>query len=482
MTAYPTFSLDRRNPFTVATAATGLALLVTLLVAITPGPAGAASLLWLVCVALFWRYPIVGISAVAFTIPLQDGMWIETIIGAVNPTRYVSWALVFTFGVMVSTGTRIVLDRVAIMHMLVVTALVTSFAAGDVRMLSWIYEIYHWLLPLLVYIVGRSRVLTGRDRLWIIAAVGSGIVVASFAGFYQFASSAGPQSFKVGGMVRIFGTFGHPNTLAAFLVISLPLVIAVALTPLVTVGTVTRWIVRAGAGAGLVALVLTQSRSGWLALGAASAFLIFMAPRRAQRAVVAGALLIAVTVVALGMANDTPGLDRFASIVDSQPGRTQVTTATWGQLEREAHWGAARSMMLEHPWFGVGAAEFNDDFREHTPEWRFRVGRGQAHNGYLHMGAQAGIPGIAAFVGWIGTMLFALWRRLRQSTGMDLDLAAGAAACVVAYVVESVFEYMEVLSLPILLAIVLVVGLGGAPPQSIERRASVDALPAGTSV
>lgn len=130
----------------------------------------------------------------------------------------------------------------------------------------------------------------------------------------------------------------------------------------------------------------------------------------------------------------------------------------------------------------MGAAEFNDNFREHTPEWRFHVGRGHAHSGYMHMAAQAGIPGIAAFVAWIGTMLFALWRRLRQSAGMDLVLAIGAAACVVAYVVESVFEYMDVVSLPILLVIVLVVGLGGVPRRSTERCASVNARPAGNSV
>lgn len=90
MNAYPMFSRDRRSPSTIAIAAIGLALLVTLLVASTPGSNGVASLLWLVSVALFWRHPIVGIAAVAFTVLLQNGMWIETIIGDVNPTRYVS--------------------------------------------------------------------------------------------------------------------------------------------------------------------------------------------------------------------------------------------------------------------------------------------------------------------------------------------------------------------------------------------------------
>ena len=90
MIAYPAFSRDRRSPSTIAIAAIGLALLVTLLVASTPGTDGVASLLWLVSVALFWRHPIVGVSAVAFAVPLQDGIWIETIIGDVNPTRYVS--------------------------------------------------------------------------------------------------------------------------------------------------------------------------------------------------------------------------------------------------------------------------------------------------------------------------------------------------------------------------------------------------------
>ena len=443
---------------------------VTVMVAALPEWTGLASIVWPALILVCYRFPVFGLALLAFTIPLQDGIWIETIVGHSTTTRYVGWSVIAAWLPMVAMGARVVIDRVAVMHALVVITLVTSFGAGGVRVYSWFIEIYHWLLPLVIYIVCRSLYLSVRDRMWIVTGIAVGVTVASIAAIRQLVTGAGPESYQVGGAVRVFGTFGHPNTLAAFLVIALPMMIAVSVLWTGRKPAVAIWTIRLGSLIGTVALILTQSRGGWLAFAGALAVLLILAPRYVQRIAAIGALLVVVVGIGSGLATEVPGVERFSSVVNSQFNRVQVTTETWGQLERQAHWGAALSMLREDPVYGVGAAEYNDNFREHTTEWRFRVGRGQAHNGYLHMGAQAGVPGLLAFVAWIGTILVALARRVHASAGPSLVLAAGGAATVIAYIVDSVFEYLEVLSLPVLLAIVVAIALGAHDQGANEQR------------
>lgn len=442
-------------------AGTVLAVLaVTIAVAALPGWTGLTLLAWPLLVVACYRHPAFGVALLAFTVPLQHDIWIETIAGYSTVTRYVGWALIIAWVLMVAKGARGVIDGVAVTHALVVITLVVSFAAGEVRAFAWFMETYHWLLPLLIYVVCRSLQLSDRDRLWIVAGISAGVIVTSVVAIQQFLTGAGPTSFEVGGAVRVFGTFGHPNTLAVYLVLALPLMIATAVLWPSPSPSLAIWIVRAGSVAGTATLILTQSRGGWLALAGAVAVLVLLAPRTVQRATVIVVAVVILAGVASGLATEIPGVARFSSVVHAQFNRVQVTTETWGQLERQAHWGAAASMMKENPLFGVGAGEYNASYREYTPEWRYRVGRGQAHNGFLHMGAQAGVPGMLAFVVWVGTILVALARRIPRSMGPGLAIMAGATATLIAYVVHSMFEYLAVLSLPVLLSIVIALAIG----------------------
>ena len=439
------------------------ALLLVLAIATTasilPGWTGIASILWAALAIAFHRWPSAGITLLAFAIPLQERVAIETVVSDTSITRYIAWALIVSCIPMLVGGRRLVMDRVAFSNMIIVIALVASFAAGGVRVLTWFMEVYQWLLPLVIYIICRSLPLSAKERIWIVAGAAAGVVVASMAGIQQAITGAGPESFNVGGMVRVFGTFRHPNTLASYLVLALPLMAAISILPHRVGAKLTIWIVRGCTALGAVALVLTQSRGGWLAFGMAMVFLVAMAPRSLQRLVVASGLTVLLLAVAAGLATDVPGASRFAAIAGFESGRVQVTPETWGQLERLAHWGAAVSMMEEKPLFGVGAAEFNDNYREHTPEWRFRVGRGHAHSGYLHMGAQAGVPGLIAFTIWLGTILIVLARQISRTTGLRYALAVGAAASTIGYAAHSAFEYLGVLSLPALLSIAVALAL-----------------------
>lgn len=450
------------------------ALIVATAAAATSGWEGALSILWLALVAIAWRNPAAGLTVIAFAVPFEQRLSIPTVITSVTAMEYTVWAVALGSIPRMARDRRLALDRVGAMHLAVVVALVVSLAAGGVRVSTWWDVVQGWSLALLVYLIARAALSDTRARLVVVSALAAGVVTNAVVALWQRATEAGPESFVVGGALRVFGTFLHPNTLAAYLAFVLPLLLAASLVW----QTPAAWLWRVAAAAGIVTLVMTQSRGGMLALGAAAVVLLALAPRPIQRWAAVAAVALALVIATTGTADRLPGLDRFTTVAPTG-GPAQVTPETWGQLERQAHWGAAWAMLRSNPMFGVGAGEFSDAFREHTPEWRFRVGRGHAHNGYLQLGAEAGVPGLLAFAGWVGTILVALWRRVIRSSGLDYLLAAGALGTAVAWTVNNVFEHQDVPSIPVMFTLVVAVGLGrlSAPGTSPSCGESIGDAP-----
>jgi hypothetical protein len=441
------------------------------IVALAPGWAGVVSALWLALVALAWRRPETAIAIAVLALSFEQRLALPTLVGEVTPMHYAGWALVAGMLPGLVACRRVVIDRVAIFNLAVVVALVASFGAGGVRVLTWWLEIATWLLIALVYICVRSLGLGSRGLRRVFLAIAAGVVVNALVAVWQVLTGAGPASFSVNGVVRAFGTFTHPNTFAAYLAIVLPSVFAMSMARPAGAGV---WVIRAASIAGGAALLLTQSRGGWLAFATAMLVLVALAPRDMQRWAVAVGVSIAIVVVASGLFASVPGVERFTAIAGAGA-EVQVTSETWGQLEREAHWGAARSMLTTDPLFGVGAAEFNDNFREHTPAWRFRVGRGDAHNAYLQLGAVAGLPGVIAYAAWVGCILVSLCRRAFRVTGERYLLVAGALGSAVAWAIDGIFEYQDVPAIPMLFVILVAIGLGGSMAPTTRSR--IEAAP-----
>lgn len=439
----------------------------------TPGWTGIGSALWITTCALFWYSPVTGISAVVVSVPLQDQIGVPTFLDGLaflddsSFTRFLVAALTVAFLVRIVGGMRIHVDGVAVAYAAVVVMLVVTFGQAE-RIDRWGAEVYRWLVPLVIYVICRSIPLSLRDRLIIVAALVAGVIASSLVAINQAIGATGPDSFQVSGITRVFGMFGHPNELAAFLGLTLPILIALILRAEATRFGLMGVIVAIATVLGSGALMLTQSRGGWLAFGFGLALVIAFANRAVQRGLVLSGAALLLCLFALGGLDVVPGLSRFDSIVATQGPSVQVTSATWGQLEREAHWGAAYAMLRDHPWLGVGAGQFNEHYREYTPHWRFRIPRGHAHNGYLHMAAQSGFPGLGLYLIWIGTMLIALLQSLFSSVGMQRALAIGALGCLAAYAVHGIVEYLGLLSLPVILAVVIAIAL----PQADQRRPS----------
>ena len=134
---------------------------------------------------------------------------------------------------------------------------------------------------------------------------------------------------------------------------------------------------------------------------------------------------------------------------------TLVTPANFAVQERLSHWTAAVEMAKAHPFVGVGAGNFDLNYRDYTQEWRFRIGRGHAHDTYLHFLAQSGVVGLTAYIALLLGVSLIIVRTIRiLPEGSRLSILIGAAGLTAAIGTHAVFEYVHVLSLNLQLVVV----------------------------
>jgi O-antigen ligase len=239
-----------------------------------------------------------------------------------------------------------------------------------------------------------------------------------------------------------------------------PLLVAVALAGLridlgrgrVTAPERLVWVWTAAAVFGCIALMLTQSRGGWLGFLAGMAAVLLLTGGRARWLLMAGAAALVIVLLAasvIGPIGERVSVDAIAT-----RGNVQVTPDNFSVQERLAHWRAGIAMAEAHPLLGVGAGNFSDRFREFTPVWRFRISRGHAHNSYIQAAAQSGLAGLAAYLALLGAVALRLGGRMRTVDKRTRSLVIGAIGVTVAVMVHGMFDYLHVLSLGLQLSAV----------------------------
>jgi O-antigen ligase len=228
------------------------------------------------------------------------------------------------------------------------------------------------------------------------------------------------------GFARISGLAGTANELASLLVTALLLAVGLMLglqrAPLLRLACL---------GAALICLAglfLTLSRAGLVALGAALVAAIFVGGRR-RLGIGILALIIGVTAI---------GYYAFAA---SEQARERVTTIGGG-TGRTDIWTVAGRMIEDDPARGVGVGNFQTASIHYLLEPgailrdEFIVDKPQvAHNSYLHVLAELGLPGLVLFAGLLWGGLWAAWRAAGEfSRRGDPFLESCARALVLALV------------------------------------------------
>src|SRR2546422_406927 len=204
-------------------------------------------------------------------------------------------------------------------------------------------------------------------------------------------------------------------------------------------------VLRLCAGGGLavlaVGLIRSGSRGGFLALLAVTAFVLLGFTTIAARARLAGLVVI----LAVGAASAS---DQYWTQMQTiiHPDQDYNTTSDAGRVKI---WKRGLGYMMDRPVLGVGMNNFPVAEGTISPLARARqrgqgVRWGVAHNSFIQVAAELGIPGLLLFIGLIASAFASLRRVVRQFRNApgakDLSrLAQSLMAALVGFIVGGFF-------------------------------------------
>ncbi len=295
---------------------------------------------------------------------------------------------------------------------------------------------------------GRARPAGWRSASgWIVAtaAVAGGAAVLEALG-----AASGRFPLPESSLYRAAGGFGWPNELGMYLAISAPFAVQGLLT--------SRGAQRAAwcAGAVIIGLGLgsTFSRGSWLAVAAAPAVLLLVGEGRTLVRLWGLGLVGALAVdVVTGGALST---------------RLAGTTGDVLVAQRLLLTGAGLLMFQAHPIVGVGPGGFGDALEQFGPQIAGLFDFvGSAHNGYVHVAAEAGVLGLLGLLAFLGSTWLGLLRSARREAPVVERWAR--ITCLWSFttaIVVSLFEWPFAHGVGELIVLVAALGLaraGGGP-------------------
>lgn len=240
---------------------------------------------------------------------------------------------------------------------------------------------------------------------WVIPAAGLSAIIPLLVGFYQLISQSG---LSFGGLDnRIYGTFGHPNVLGFYLVMVLSVTIIKYLTTERSQRSLLYPII---IWSSLFALLFTYTRGAWLGLGVVLVVLGIMKYRKPlimSAAVICflivfGQLINSVLIDSANInLNTNPLISRFAARseeADSIDWRFVVLQTMLPQVAAQ-------------PWLGVGVGNFVT-LRQLSDIGLFEDP--EAHNDYLRLAIEVGLPGLLLYLGFLLSILVAAVRNYRS--------------------------------------------------------------------
>ncbi len=474
-----TWSRQRLVPTALAVVGAVLALIAVFV----PPPIGVGivtlGLLGLAALAV----PVIAPLALVLSVPVQDIVRIP--VGSLGLTA-TQLALAGTAVLL----PLVIVQRRAAVHVPGIAQLLVAFLLVQVvsltvasNVLLGVATIYRWAAALLSFLAVIHLLDSRRSVVLLAVSLAVAAVGEVAFGTVQSALGLAPPSFAVAaGLYRAYGTFGQPNPYGGYLEMVglwlLPLSLwSLSATVLlarryrrlrwrgfVAAATTRRRLVlqslvfvtlSIGVLASLVGIILSFSRGAWVGTAAGLAALLLFAPKTVRRIGLVGAFLGAIILLAGGWQQlPEPIRERAVQLVtQTRPfdvRDVQLTGENWAVVERMVHWQAAWGMFLDHPLTGVGAGNFGVAFPDYSPHPVFRIARGHAHNYYLHVLAELGLPGLIVYVGLLMSAVLTMLAVVRRRTvGFDRAVALGALAATVAVAVHNLVENLHELHLSV---------------------------------
>ena len=234
--------------------------------------------------------------------------------------------------------------------------------------------------------------------------------------------SLGYQALKASPGERSTGFMGHYMTQAGILLLFITLAMAVVF--LSREKTKILW--AAALLLALVAVVLTMTRSAWVGIVVAAAVIVFLAR---PKALVILPLLIGLALLVAPKNVRTRALSVFS------PGNA------WN-AERVEYLKAGLKIIGDYPLFGTGPDTVDVVFKQPRYGLSETAKRNvHLHNNLIQIGAERGLPALAAWLAFLVWAAAALVGEIRRKNPMTLAAAAAGLAALLASFAAGLFEY-----------------------------------------
>jgi probable O-glycosylation ligase (exosortase A-associated) len=254
-------------------------------------------------------------------------------------------------------------------------------------------------------------------------------LIALSLGFYGF---KGGLSGLLGGMhTEVLrgpgGMLSDNNDFGLALVMSIPMLLHIGLSE---ANKILRRGIMVVIPFTILTIVLTHSRGAFLALAGVFFVLIWRSRNR-----LAGFAVGALALVAVAIAAPASYYERIAMIADYEQDGSAM-----GRL---AAWKTAINMGKAHPVMGVGLTMFRVNYTEYK-SGEAHEGVRVAHNSYLQMWAEGGLPTLGMYLLMILLCIWSLWRvrgmaKRYYFTSWIINYATMFEATLVGFIIGSTF-------------------------------------------
>jgi O-antigen ligase len=307
-----------------------------------------------------------------------------------------------------------------------------------------IEDVVRFATLVVIVLVLNQLLRTEREFRHLLIAVYLSLVIPALVGAYQLATKSG---FHVSNeFSRVRGTFDHPNPFAIYL--TMMIVMGAALLLKVR-RRLFKLALVASIGVSAVLLILTYTRSAWIATMAGLLVVAFYQGKR---------LLPLMGLVVVAVAMFVPSVaTRFS---DLSTETTQSGAAGNSLVWRFEYWQQALTLS-DDPIIGAGLR---------TVRATSDVAK-EPHNDFIRVYVETGLIGLSAYLWFLFSLVKTARRSIRGTrTRIGRSVAVGFAGCLTAFMILSLVS--NVISQLVILWYFLAFAVAAAAAPRLERRAA----------
>ena len=370
-------------------------------------------LLGLAALIVFCLKPVIGVYVFFFF-----SIWERvTILPEFSPATGIGYLVLIAYLYNIFLSRKIKIFRIgqewAFLAILCAIALSSIYAINREVLFGRAFTLLQLLIMyyIIVHLVNDEEKL--RNFLWIIL-----LTTVLSAGVSLF------QRFQAGGM-RVTGLGRNPNYTSATLILGMG--VAGVLFKRAR-HVFLKYVIILFGGLLMMSFLFTYSRGGLLAFASGIMYVLLYQKNKGKALLVSGILLVIIYIF------------MPAGFKDRIAGKGEARYSSENRIEQVR---AGLMMIKDHPWFGVGFINFEENYASYvTPVYSHEF-RG-VHNTYVQLAADLGLPGLIFFL-WV---FFNSWRHLREvRNSPDADEWLRYASRIIsgifiAYLVTAIFAGM----------------------------------------